>query len=139
MEPVAIATAIAAAAVIVGRGSLVVAPAATAGICRRVIFSTVGRVRIFGGGLLLLFAAPLIVTARQAPTARYDATFWIEGLGWIAAAAAVWVIAAAEPWQRFLNIYFATSDPSELARLRAIGAFGVAFGLVLGWVALSVL
>ena len=136
MEPIAIVTAILAALYIVGRGPLLVAPAATVAVYRRLIFSTRGRIRIFGG-LLVLIAVPLIVTAGQARAAHGDITILIEGMGWLAAAAAVWVIAAPGPFQRLaMSFWDAVSNP---ALLRAIGALNVAFGLGLGWVAFFVL
>ena len=137
MEPIAIVTAFVAALYIVGRGPLVVAPAATVAFRRRLLYSTPGRLRIFGGLLLVLVAAPLIVTARQARAAQGDIAIWIEGFGWFAAAAAVWVIAVPGLWQRLADSFWdAASDP---ALRRAIGVLNVAFGLFLGWVAFFVL
>ena len=70
MEPIAIVTAFVADLYIVGRGPLVVAPTATAAFYRRMLSNPdPGRVRIFGG-LLVLLAAALIVTARQARDAQ---------------------------------------------------------------------
>ncbi len=136
MEPIAIVTAFVAALYIVGRGPLLVAPAATVAVYRRLIFSTPGRIRIFGG-LLVLIAVPLIVTARQARADSGDITFLIEGLGWLAAASAVLVLAAPGLFQRWASSFWdAVSTP---ALLRAIGALNVAIGLGLGWVAFFVL
>ena len=87
MEPIAIVTALVAALYIAGKGPFLVAPAATAAFYRRLL-STPGGVRIFGG-LLVLLAAALIVTARQAREAEGGITILIEGFGWITAAAAV--------------------------------------------------
>ena len=137
MEPVAIATAFVAALIIVGRAALLVAPAAALGFYRRVIFPNPERLRISGALILVLFAAPLILTARPAPTARGDATFWIEALGWYSFAAGVWVIAAPRPWMRFLDAVYDTIGDTALGR--ALAALAVAFGLFLAWVAFSVL
>ena len=79
MEPVAIVTAFVAALYIVGRGPLLVAPAATAAFYRRLL-STPGRVRIFGC-LLIPLAAALVVTARQARAAQADAAAKSEDKG----------------------------------------------------------
>ena len=68
MEPIAIVTAFVAVLYIVGRGGLAVAPAATAAFYRRQL-ATPGRIRVFGG-LLVLVAAALVVTARQARAAQ---------------------------------------------------------------------
>ena len=133
MEPIAIVTAFVAALYIVCRGPFVVAPAATAAFYRR-LFSTAGRVRIFGG-LLVLLAAALIGTARQAHAAHGDITFLIEGLGWMAAAAAVWLIVAPGTWWRLADKFFSASNPS----LRTIGVLNIAIGVGLGWVAFFVL
>ena len=134
MEPIAIVTALVAAMCIVGRGGLVVAPAATVALYRRLI-STTGRIRILGG-LLTLVAASLIVTARQS-CGTQGAALALEGLGWIGAAAGVWLIVAPGPYRRLVDSFFhAASDP---ALLRAIGALSVAFGLGLGWIAFFVL
>ena len=49
----------------------------------------------------------------------------IECLGWIAAAGAVWIIAAPESYQRLAYSVFNAPDPV----LRSIGVFSVALGL----------
>ena len=133
MEPVAIVTAFVAALYIVGKGPLLVAPAATAAFYRRLL-STPGGVRIFGG-LLVLLAAALIVTARQARDAQGGITILIEGFGWITAVAAVWPIAAPGAFQRLMDAFYA--PPNE--PLRAVGALAVVVGLVFGLVAFSVM
>ncbi len=95
-----------------------------------------GRIRIFGG-MLVLLAAALIVTARQARDVQGDITFLIETFGWLAAAAAVWATVAPGPLQRLTNAFWdATSDP---AQRRAVGVLNIALGLFLGWVAFFVL
>jgi uncharacterized protein YjeT (DUF2065 family) len=133
MEPVAIVTAFVAALYIVGKGPLLVAPAATAAFYRRLL-STRGRVRIFGS-LLVLLAAALIVTARQAREAQGGITILIEGFGWITAASAVWTVAASGSFQRLMDAFYA--PPNE--PLRAFGAFGLVAGLVFGMFAFSVM
>ena len=134
MEPIAIVTAILAALYIVGRGPLLVAPGATVAVYRR-MFSTIGRIRVFGSVLVLL-AVPLVVTARQGRAEHGDITILIEIMGWLAAAAAVFVIAAPRTLRRLKMSFWDVSDPGLL---RAIGALNVAFGLFLGRVAFFVL
>ena len=135
MEPIAVVTAFVAALYIVGRGPLLVAPAAWRARLLR-LHSTPGRIRILGGVLLILIALPLIVTARQAPAAQRDITIWLEGFGWFAAVMMVWVIAAPGAWHRLAESFWgAASQPTR----RAIGALNVAVGLFLGWVAFVVL
>lgn len=137
MEPLAIVTAILAALYIFGRGGpLVVAPTATAALYRRLNFSTPGRMRILGVLLFVVVAAPLIVTARLARAAHGDITVWLEGFGWFAAVAMVWVIAAPRFWQRLADSFW--SSASDRA-LRAIGVLNIAVGLGLGWIAFFVL
>ena len=68
-----------AALYIVGKGPFLFAPAATAAFNRRLL-STPGRVRIFGF-LLVLLAAALIFTARQARADEGGITILIEGFG----------------------------------------------------------
>ena len=137
MEPIAIVVAYLAVVYIVLRGPLLVAPEAAVVLERRLMYATVRRLRIVGGLILVLYAAPLIVTARQARTAQGDIALWIETFGWFVAAAAIWIIAAPGPWKRFFESFWdAVSDPPVL---RALGALGVAFGLFLGWVAFFVL
>ena len=131
MEPIAIVTAILAALYIVGRGPLVVAPGATVAVYRR-MFSTTGRIRVFGS-LLVPLAVALVVTARQARAEAGDITILVEVMGWLSAAAAVWVIVAPGTVQRFVTSFW-DAVPSDSAR-RAIGALNIAFGLCLGWVA----
>ena len=124
MEPIAIVTAFVAALYIAGRGPLIVAPTTTAAFYRRML-STPGRVRMFGAVLVLL-AALLIVTARQARAAEgVVVTILIEGFGWYTAAVAVWVTAAPGPWQRLFDSFYA--PPNE--PLRGIGVLSVVFGL----------
>jgi uncharacterized protein YjeT (DUF2065 family) len=123
MEPIAIVTAIVAALYIVGRGPLIVAPTATAAFYRRVL-STPGRFRMFGV-LLVLLGAALIVTARQAQATQGGITIFIEGFGWFTAAVAVLVMAAARPFQRLFDSFYA--PPNE--PLRGLGVLSVAFGL----------
>ncbi len=136
MEPIAIVTAFVAALYIVGRGGLLVAPAATVAVYQHQI-STPRRARILGVLLMVLVAMPLIVTARQARADHGDVTIWLEGFGWFAATVMVWVIAAPGLWHRLLNSFWdAASRP---AVCRALGALNVAFGLFLGWVAFFVL
>jgi hypothetical protein len=137
MEPIAIVTAFVAALYIVGRGPLVVAPTATAAFYRRMLSNPdPGRVRIFGG-LLVLLAAALIVTARQARADQGGITILIEGFGWYTAAVAVWVIAAPRPWQQVAYSFWdGISDQTGL--LRAIGVFNTVIGLAFGFVAFSV-
>ncbi|MEE9208245.1 MAG: hypothetical protein V3U67_07715 [Gemmatimonadota bacterium] len=135
MEPISIVTAFVAGLYIVGRGPLLVAPAATRARLSR-LHSTPRRIRILGCVLLVLVAAPLIVTARQAAAGQSDITIWLEGFGWFAAVMMVWVIAAPRRWHRFADSFWgAASHPT----LRAIGALNVAVGLFLGWVAFVVL
>ena len=137
MEPIAIVVAYLAVVYIVLRGPLLVAPEAAVVLERRLMYATVRRLRIVGGLILVLFAAPLIVTARQARSAQGEIALWIETFGWFVAAAAIWIIAAPGPWKRFFESFWdAVSDPPVL---RALGALGVAFGLFLGWVAFFVL
>ena len=137
MEPIAIVMAYLAAFYIVLRGPLLIAPEAAVIFERRVMYATARRLRIFGGLMLVLYAAPLIVTAHQARADQGDIALWIEAFGWFVAAGLVWVIAAPGPWKRFLELFWdAVSDPPVL---RALGALGVAFGLFLGWVAFFVL
>ena len=137
MEPVAIVMAYLGAFYAVFRVPLLVAPEAAVVLERRLMYATVRRLRIVGGLILVLYAAPLIVTARQARTAQGDIALWIETFGWFVAAAAIWIIAAPGPWKRFFESFWdAVSDPPVL---RALGALGVAFGLFLGWVAFFVL
>ena len=133
MEPVAIVTAFVAALYIAGKGPLLVAPAATANFYRRLL-STPGGARIFGG-LLVLLAAALIVTARQAREAQGGITILIEGFGWITAAAAVWPVAAPGAFHRLMDAFYA--PPNE--PLRAVGALAGFVGLVFGLVAFSVM
>ncbi len=135
MEPIALVTALFAILVLLARGPLVVAPTATLAVYRRLI-STAGRLRILGGGLALL-AAPLIVTARHARADHGGFAMGIEGLGWLLAAAAVWLVVTPRLYQRLAySILDAVSDP---ALLRAGGTLGVALGLGLLWVAFFVL
>ncbi len=133
MEPVAIVTAFVAALYIVCRGPFAVAPAATAAFYRRKL-STPGRVRVFGG-LLVLLAAALIVTAREARATQGGLTILVEGLGWLAAAAALWVLAAPRSWQRLMDGFFSAPGPF----LRVFGALNIAFGLFWGLVAYVVM
>ena len=123
MEPIAIVTAIVAALYIVGRGPLIVDPTATAAFYRRLL-STPGRLRVFGG-LMVLLSAVFIVTARQTHATQGGITIFIEGFGWFTAVAAVLVMAGARTFQQLFDSFYA--PPNE--PLRGIGVLSVAFGL----------
>ncbi len=131
MEPIAIVTVILAALYIVGRGPLVFAPAATVEVYRR-MFATTGRTRVFGAFLALL-AVPLVITARLGRAELGDITILIEVMGWITAAAAVFVLVAPGTIKRLLMGFWDAVE-SHAAR-RAFGAVNIVFGVVLGWVA----
>jgi hypothetical protein len=77
------------------------------------------------GVLLVLLGAALIVTARQAQATQGGITIFIEGFGWFTAAVAVLVMAAARPFQRLFDSFYA--PPNE--PLRGLGVLSVAFGL----------
>ncbi len=131
MEPIAIVTLILAALYIVGRGPLVFAPAATVEVYRS-MFATTRRTRVFGTFLALL-AVPLVVTARLGRAEHGDITILIEVMGWLTAAAAVFVLVAPGTIKRLLMGFWDAVE-SHAAR-RAVGAINMAFGVVLGWVA----
>ena len=134
MEPLAIVIAWWAAFYILFRGPLLVAPEAWVVFERRLMYATTRRLQIFGGVMLVLYAAPLIVTGREA---QGDVAFWAEAFGWFAAACFAWILVTPGPWKRFLESFWnLVSDPPLL---RALGALGVAFGLSLGWLAFFVL
>ena len=132
MEPITIVTAFVAALYIVGRGPLVFAPTATAAFYRR-LFSTTGAIRVFGG-LLVLLAAALIVTARQARADQGGITILIEGFGWLTAVATLLPLATPKFFQRCIFSFYSTPDEF----LRTFGALNVVFGLFWGLVAFSV-
>ena len=73
--------------------------------------------------------------ARQPRAAHGDITILIEILGWLAAAAAVWVIAAPGPLRRLMGSFYSASDFT----LRVFGIVNLVIGLCLGWVAFFVL
>jgi len=134
MEPIVVVTAILGAMYIVGRGGLLLAPTETVAFYRR-MYSTTKGMRI--GAAVLGFIAPaLIITARQARATHGEITDVIQIIGWIAAVAAVWVIAAPSLWQRlFEKTLYSASKPT----LRAIGVLNLAVGLFFLWVAFFVL
>lgn len=134
MEPLAIVTAFLAALIVLGRGGLVVAPRATVDFYLR-LFSSPGRLRALGVAGLVLVAAPLIFTARQAPVAVQETASLLEALGWIAATGGVLLIAAPGAFQHLGDSIVGTPD----SVLRGFGLLAMAFGLLLGWVAFFVL
>ena len=86
------------------------------------------------GVVLLVLALPLIVIARDAHASRGEVTRWLEGLGWFVAGLLVWSIAAPGLWQRFAVSFWEAVD--EPALRHPVGAFTLAFGILLGWIAL---
>ena len=135
MEPLVIVTLLVATIFVVGRGGYVIAPRATADFYRRSVFSTNSRVRALGGALLVLVAVPLLVTVSQAPAGPGGMLVLLNVLGWLAAAAGLWVIAMPGVCRRLAGRFLEASD----CALRIRGALGVAFGLFLGRYALFVL
>ena len=112
---------------------LIVAPSAAVALERRLAYSTPARLRMVGV-LFLVLCLPLIATARDARATYGEVTLWLEGLGWLYAAASVWTIAAPDPWQRFaVSFWDAVNDP---AARRVVGVFTLALGVFLGWIAL---
>ncbi len=137
MDPLAVVTAILAALHVVYGVPPIVAPSAAVVLERRLFYSTPARLRMVGVLLLVPVALPLIATARDARAAHGEVSLWLEGLGWFAAAASVWTIAAPGLWQRLAVSFWDAVD--EPALRRAVGVFSVAFGVFLGWIALFVL
>ena len=134
MEPLSIVIAWWAAFYILFRGPLLIAPEAWVVFERRLMYATPGRLRIFGGVMLVLYVVPLIVTGHLA---QGGIAFWAEAFGWFAAASFAWILVTPGSWKRFLESFWnLVSDPPLL---RALGALGVAFGLSLGWLAFFVL
>ncbi len=134
MDALAIVIACWAAFYILFRGPLLVAPKTWVSFEQRLMYATPGRLRIFGGAVLVLLAAPLIVTARQR---QGSIAFWAEGFGWLVAASMVWFIAAPGFWKRLLEIFWGVLSDPPLRRM--MGVLGLAFGLFLGWVAIFAL
>ncbi len=93
------------------------------------------RLRALGLAGLVLVAAPLIITARQAPIGVQETASLLEVLGWIAATGGVLLIAAPGALQRLAPLIVGAPD----LVLRVFGVLAVAFGLLLGWVAFFVL
>ncbi|MCP3985380.1 MAG: hypothetical protein GY723_13405 [bacterium] len=135
MEPLAVVTLIVAVLIIMVRGPLIIAPAATLNAYRRWI-STTSRIRLIGG-LMVLLTPHLIWTGREGHAQHGGIAMGIEGLGWFLAAIALWLIIAPGHYQRLAYAMLgAFLDPTVA---RAIGVFAVAIGLGLGWIALFVL
>jgi hypothetical protein len=133
LDPLVVFTAIVAALHILYGVPLIVTPSAAIVLERRLAYSTPGRLRMVGVLCLALFL-PLVATARDARTTYGEVTLWLEGLGWLYAAASVWTIAAPGPWQRFaVSFWDAVDDP---AARRMIGVFTLVCGLFLAWIAL---
>ena len=135
MSPLAVVVAYLAVVIIVVRGPLAFAPEATADRFRRWFFSTEARLRLVGIGMLVLMAAPLILTARMTPPAHPDVV-WFEALGWLATVAGALVIALPKPICRLAEAIL-VGVPTPV--LRVLGVANIAFGLFLAWVAFAVL
>ncbi len=130
----AVVTAILAALHVLYGVPLIVAPSAAVVLERRLAYSTPARLRMVCVLFLVLACLPLIATARDARATYGEVTLWLEGLGWLYAAASVWTIAAPGPWQRFAVSFWDAID--EPAARRVVGVFTLAFGVFLGWIAL---
>lgn len=135
MSPLAVVVAFLAVGIIVVRGPLAFAPEATVDRLRRWFFSTETRMRKVGLGILVLMAAPLILTVRMTPPA-HPGVFWFEALGWLAAVGGVFVIALPKPARRLVEAILGGA-PTPV--LRVVGVANIAFGLFLAWVAFAVL
>lgn len=135
MSPLAVVLAYLAVVIIVVRGPLAFAPEATVDRFKRWFFPSVARFRLMGVGMLVLIAAPLILTARMTPPAHPDVV-WFEALGWLVAVGGASVIALPKPMCRLAEGIFVRA-PTPV--LRVLGVANIAFGLFLAWVAVAVL
>lgn len=134
MEPLAVSLAVLAALVLVARGLLLFAPAATVRTWLRIVRSPTA---LRGFALLLGGLGTLVITtARPA----HDAHGWIavvaEGIGWAMLAVAAWLLAWPEGYRRVAETFLDAMD--DEATLRAIGVIGVAVGLGIAWLAFAV-
>ena len=136
MEPIAYVTAALAALYVVIGVARTVAPTATVAFERRVVYPTPARLRLLGVLVLVGMAGPIIATARAARADLGEVSLWIEGFGWYAAVASVWVIVTPGLGLRLVDWFWdAYADPGPR---RAVGLLTLAFGLFFGWVAFSV-
>ena len=130
MEPVAIVTLFMGVLYLAGRGVYVVAPRATADFYRRTVFRSDRSVRVFGGALLVLVAATLLVIVPQAPVAVGVIVVILKVLGWLAAAVGICVVAAPGLCRGLADRKLIDASDSAL---RSMGVLSVAFGLFLAW------
>ena len=135
MSPLAVVVAYLSVVIIVVRGPLAFAPEATADRLKRWFFTSDARLRFIGVGMIVLMAAPLILTARMTPPAHPDVV-WLEALGWLVAVAGAWVIVLPKPICRLAEAIL-VGAPTPV--LRVLGVANIAFGLFLAWVAFAVL
>lgn len=135
MSPLAVVVAYLAVVILVVRGPLAFAPEATADRLGRWFFSTATRLRLVGVGMIVLLAAPLILTVRMTPPAHPDVV-WFEALGWLAAIAGALVTATPKPICRLAK---AKLSGAPTIVLRILGVVNIAFALFLLWLAFVVL
>jgi hypothetical protein len=135
MEPVGIFTALTAILVIATRAPLLIVPTATVAFYHWSL-KTLTRVRLVGV-LLAGLGIPIALTAPAVRAAHGASSIALESLGWIMAAAALWLLLAPRNYQ---TIAFSMLDSvMDDTTLRAVGALGAGIGLVLGWVAFAIL
>jgi len=137
LDPLAFATAVLAALHILWGAPPIVAPSAAIVFERRLLYPTPARLRIVGVSLLALVALPLILAVRDPLAPQGGIALWLAAYAWLSAASLIWPIVAPASCQRFAVSFWDAID--EPAVRRIVGLLSVAFGLCLGWLALSVL
>ena len=126
MDPLSVLCVLIGTLIIAGRGPMIFAPRATLRFFSRLL-STDARIR--GIGVVL---APLAVATIALPLGEGEVAGILRVLGWLWAAASLWLLVAPSSYRRFAGgvlEYFETSVDEEV--IRVLGVVVVAIGVAL--------
>ena len=122
MDPLSTVTILLGALIIATRGPMIIAPTATLSFFAKILSSNV-RIRMLAATL-----APLAAALAFLPLGEGQVAALLRILGWLWAAAAVWLLAAPESYRHFAQGVLSVFENSGNAVVRVLGIVAVAIG-----------
>ena len=125
MDPLSALSVLIGALIVVTRGPMIFAPATTLRFYNKLI-STNARIR----GVTVVIA-PLVVALIGLPLGEGQVAGILRILGWVWAAAVVWLLAAPDSYRQFAGVFLDILESSDDAIVRMVGVVAVALGVAL--------